>query len=1367
LQHDTSPALRDLPPAPAGLPDLLPLYTRPVGDGLNIPQPLGPDPVWQRAPGGGPAMLAPLLSFEGVNNVNGVAPPDTNGDVGPDHYVQWVNLSFAIWDKNGTLLSGPHAGNTLWSGFGGVCETTNHGDPIALYDREADRWLMSQFSLNSGNYHQCIAISQTGDPTGAWYRYDFLMSNTKMNDYPKFGVWPDGYYMSINQFRSGAWSGAGAVAFERDKMLAGLPAQMVYFDMYDTIPELGGMLPADLDGTAQPPAGTPNYFMQFDDNAWGYSGDQLQLWTFSVDWDAPANSTFTLLNTLPTAAFDSNLCSYAACIPQPGTTQRLDPLSDRLMYRLHYRHFADLGYQTMVVNHAVDVDGANHAGIRWYELRDTGGGWSIHQQGTYAPDALHRWMGSAAMDASGNIALGYSASSSSNYPSIRYTGRFAGDPLGTMTQDETTLHAGGGSQTATQRWGDYSMLTLDPTDDCTFWYTQEYYQTTSSVSWRTRIGSFRFPYCSGSPSGTLEGVVTDAVSGLPITDARVTNDIATTFTDAAGAYQFRFVPPNSYTVTVSAYGYLLQTITNTIVISQQTTIQNFALTPLTVVTVTGIVTDAGHGWPLYARLDVAADNYANSLFTDPATGVYTIPLIADTPHNFTVSAAGYNTEIRPVLPLTPTHTENFSLTASAACDAPGYGDPGCTPLAGGLVIGNVYDANTGSGLNEAAIADTTASFATPDDPALADGFYILFAPSGPQTLTATKDQYGSDTRPVNVIANSVISQNFYLPAGQLVITPTALTVTLPLNQLTTHTLALQNSGGLTAMFDLFEINVPLTNSATAGSFAPYTRRLSPKRLSDGDAQAVYDPDLPIATPLAAGQISTIWSSDLAGLWGMGEDASSADSLWLSNSDSLQRGDSQVYRFLADGTNTAESLDISAWEGDWAADLAYNPLTGSLWQVNVGGDNCIHEVTSGGSKICPAFGVSQRGLAYDPTTDTFYSGSWNDAIIYHFDADGTLLDSKNVGLNIAGLAFNPATGHLFTAVNSGAGFDIYVLDVHNNYAIVGGFDIAGLGSYQQAGLALDCTGLLWAANSVAKIVIAATSGESGVCDWAEIPWLTELPPSGTVAVTETAVISLTFDATALPPATYQGHLRITHDTPYAVTPVAVTLIVTGSGYAPALTPPSLAQAGPPGAVVTYTLAASNRGVLSDTFALDLGPHAWATTITPTLIGPLEPGATAAITAAVSIAADGLADTVTVTLTSQGDPTQVAAAILTTTATTVGGPVISPTISLQSGLPGSTVVHVLQITNPNAITDAYDLSANHSWPVTLPAAAIGPLAGGGNTPLTISVTLPLTAPNGAGDVALLTVTSRLNTTQAATATLMTVSRWPKLYLPVILH
>ncbi len=535
VQHGVTPAaLKDMPII---LPDEveggevreIPLGTR-WGlfndQAADIPSTMdtAADTVVQDYAGAGADMPSPSKNFEGLNDNDNnqlwgslLIPPDTNGDVGNNYYIQTVNLAFAIYRKDtGEKVYGPAAISSLWQGFGGMCETHDDGDPIVLYDPLAKRWLISQFALDfeTPKFHQCIAVSQSGDPTGSWYLYDFLISNTKLNDYPKFGVWPDGYYMSINQFDGAtfAWAGAGALVFQRQAMLKGQAASAIYWDLAEDFPWAGGMLPSDLDGPAPPPPGTPNYFVEVEDNAWSSFPDSLNICEAHVNWDNPSESYFSWSDTLTTAPFDSNMCNYWwGCIPQRDTSQKLSAISDRLMYRLAYRRFND--HESLVLNHTVDADGTDHAGIRWYELRKThekttwpfitafsskstgSSSWNIYQQGTYAPDSKHRWMGSIAMDAAGDIAIGYSTSASDQYPSIRAAGRLAGDPLGILAQSETVIQAGGGAQTHAERWGDYSSMSVDPVDDCTFWYTTEYYPQTSGWGWHTRIAAFKFPSC--------------------------------------------------------------------------------------------------------------------------------------------------------------------------------------------------------------------------------------------------------------------------------------------------------------------------------------------------------------------------------------------------------------------------------------------------------------------------------------------------------------------------------------------------------------------------------------------------------------------------------------------------------------------------------------------------------------------------------------------------------------------------------------------------------------------------------------------------------------------------------------------------------
>ncbi|HEY6000827.1 MAG TPA: hypothetical protein VI078_16190 [bacterium] len=542
-EFSVSPPLQEIVPAPAaaageaatGATETDPVFgpVRETPGNFPIPRPIvfepGQSPL---APPAAPELVlydAPMPGLDngwqglnqGVNRALigvGLLPADTNGAASATHYIQMVNTAFVVYDlvNDGQwgypkAVYGPARLSDLWAGTAGACATRDDGDPVVAYDEAADRWLLSQFAIPNypnGPFYQCIAVSATGNPLGKWYRYTY--SFDVLNDYPKFGVWTDGYYMSINQFKPWAnpsWAGEGVAVFERARMLAGDPAaRMIYIDTYDACVvgteaacQLGGMLPSDLDGPA-PPRGTPNYFVQFDDDAWGYSGDQLQIWRLTPNWTA-GTATFAHVADLPVNSFDSEVCtSYnRLCIPQPGTTQRLDAIADRLMYRLQYRNFGD--HQSLVVNHTVDSNvnkatNDGHAGIRWYELRNTGSGWSVHQQGDHAPDAASRWMGSMAMDKDGNIALGYSVSDGASiYPSIRFAGRLAGDTLNQLPQGETVMLAGTGNQTSSSaRWGDYSSLAVGP-DGCSFFYTTEYGRVSSLAEWYTYIGNFHYPGC--------------------------------------------------------------------------------------------------------------------------------------------------------------------------------------------------------------------------------------------------------------------------------------------------------------------------------------------------------------------------------------------------------------------------------------------------------------------------------------------------------------------------------------------------------------------------------------------------------------------------------------------------------------------------------------------------------------------------------------------------------------------------------------------------------------------------------------------------------------------------------------------------------
>jgi hypothetical protein len=495
VHHDVSLPLSEMikhaPPASLARRRVEPMRRIPLPPGLEAAQ---QDPVIQV--GTVPPPTPPVtLGFEGLGNgqygfsVTG-APPDTEGTVGATQYVQWVNTSFAVFNKStGTLIAGPTAGNTLWSGFGGGCQTNNDGDPIVLYDKLAQRWVFSQFSVSTTPYLQCIAVSTTSDATGTYNRYSFQYSN--FDDYPKMSVWPDAYYETFNMFAGGTtFVGADACAYNRSAMLAGTAATQVCFQQGTSV---GGLLPSDLDGSTAPPSGSPNYMLYFGTN-------NLNLFKFHVDFTTPSNSTFTGPTVINVAAF-SPLCGGGTCVPQPSTTQQLDSLADRLMYRLAYRNFGS--HESLVVNHSV-VAGSG-GGIRWYEIQNPSGTPVVAQQSTFAPDSNYRWMGSVAMDQAGDLAVGYSVSSSSLSPSVRFAGRVPTDPASTL-ESEVNIVSGSGSQTGgLSRWGDYSAMQIDPVDDCTFWFTEEYMKTTGSFNWNTRIANFKFPGCgtTGTPDFTI------------------------------------------------------------------------------------------------------------------------------------------------------------------------------------------------------------------------------------------------------------------------------------------------------------------------------------------------------------------------------------------------------------------------------------------------------------------------------------------------------------------------------------------------------------------------------------------------------------------------------------------------------------------------------------------------------------------------------------------------------------------------------------------------------------------------------------------------------------------------------------------------
>jgi hypothetical protein len=561
---------------------------------------LTPDPVAQRNVGSGD-MPDPLVTFDALNNQDNFAlfggrvnPPDTNGAVGPNHYVQTVNLVWGVYDKTGTRLFGPAKLSTLFAAAptGTPCDSTDPGDPIVRYDSGADRWILSQFGFTSTatlvQKWECVAVSKGPDPvTSGWWTYAIPAPGDQFNDYPKLSVWPDAYYYTARMFPGSEPFFLSAYALERSAMLAGRPARYVRFDLpgiYDS------PLATNWSGEA-PPAGTPALIALADDVT-----DSIVTWQFKVDWDNPANSTLSPEYKIPVTAYTQACPGTRDCIPFNASTSTtmLDALSPRLMFNLEYRRVGST--ESVWANHTITESGRTV--VRWYEFRYNRVGSvitpTLYQEGTYAPtDNIWRWMASLAADKDGNMAIGYSASSPTIDPQIRYTGRLVTDTLGVLGQDEVTMTIGTGHPTTTNsRWGDYSAMTVDPVDDCTFWYTQEYYTTTTGIAgdtrpWTTRVGSFKYPSCTPLPAvGVLQGTVSDATSLAPIPYIPVEavdsaqNRVYAGSTDASGFYSFNPLP-GTYTVTAGplpAIGYPVPGIaTGVSVISGITTTQNIVL----------------------------------------------------------------------------------------------------------------------------------------------------------------------------------------------------------------------------------------------------------------------------------------------------------------------------------------------------------------------------------------------------------------------------------------------------------------------------------------------------------------------------------------------------------------------------------------------------------------------------------------------------------------------------------------------------------------------------------------------------------------------------------------------------------------------
>lgn len=559
------------------------------------------DPVLQKE-------VRPLVSategvvFDGISSP-GYVPSDSNLAVGPNHIVETVNVQFAVYNKSGSILAGPTNILSLFIPLGGDCGTSTDGDPVVLYDRQADRWLVSMIGTGA-TFSECVAVSKTNDPAGAYFLYGYSFG-ANLNDYPKLSTWAtasnNAYLATYNIFQNAAsFIGAELCGLDRTKMLAGNSSAAQLCKM--TPSNEGGYLPSDLDGPTTPADGTPGLFITWQNNNPG----QLYLRKLTLNF-ATATASLSSPTTISVANTSLACGNGGQCVPQAGTTQTLDTLGDRLMYRFAIRHFAD--HDRAVLNHAVANGG--QVAVRWYELFDPAGSVTVNQQGTFAPDATYRWMASLAEDQNGDIGLGYSASSSSIHPAIRFTGRVPSDTLGTM-ETEASIVEGTGSQVGqySYRWGDYTAMQVDPTDDCTFWYVDQYQKVTGTRDWSTSIASFAFAGCSRSPDFNLTaapatvtivqgnqgtstitvnplygfaGSVTLSASGLPsgVTATFATNPTTSTSTLTLTASATAATGTNTVTITGTSGSLTRQTNVNLTVNASSSPIVGLTPTALT------------------------------------------------------------------------------------------------------------------------------------------------------------------------------------------------------------------------------------------------------------------------------------------------------------------------------------------------------------------------------------------------------------------------------------------------------------------------------------------------------------------------------------------------------------------------------------------------------------------------------------------------------------------------------------------------------------------------------------------------------------------------------------------------------------------
>lgn len=1208
-----------------------------AGDAVELPErnsglegALGPQDVDTAVQSvAGPSLIpGPLTSFDGPSNIANVSPPDPVGDVGPNHYVAMSNLYYAVYDKTGALLLGPNANNTLWAGFGGDCQTDNAGDPIVLYDQISDRWMLSQFTSSGPTYFNCVAVSTSPDPTGTYYRWAFS-TGINFPDYPKYGFWSDALYISTREFANGAtFAGIGAYAINRAELIAGNPAPTVISFLATPASAGGaynigdGLLPADMDGTTLPPAGTPNFFMGAMDNGGPYGApqDALTLWKFTADFTTPANSSFVLANTIPISAYDSSpvFCSGRSCVPQPGTANRIDHLGyrQRPMHRLAYRNFGS--HESLVTNQSVEAS-TTMSGIRWWEVRSPNSSPVLYQDSTYAPgltDGIHRWMGSIAMDGDGNMALGYSASDgTTTFPSVWYTGRLASDPLNTMPQGEGSIINGTGSQTGSQRWGDYTSMNVDPVDDCTFWYVNEYVPTTSSVGWRLRIGSFKFDECAP-----------------PVTTVCSAPALA--------------IPDNG-------------TTTTDLVVTDIGTLEDM-----------DISIDANHTWVGDLTFILSHDGVDVTMIDRPG---YTGTGFGCSGDNVDIAALDDEGVDGPV--------EDQCANAPALFGNPTPNNPLSAfdgqDLSGTWTLSVSDGANGDTGtLNEWCLIPSipTTSYSIDlvktvgTDPAVcANGNAITVDYGTDVTYCYTVENTGTVTMTLHTLEDDQLGTILSDFAYNLAPGASAfITQTVTLTETTTNTAvwtADDGVGNLATDTDSATVTVVITPTidVAPGSLnseqTPDTtssQTLSISNIGSGDLDwsiAETEAAAPTTGPAAPANPS---HTDRAGDTGTPAKSDSAPSSLLP---AAQPG-------IVQGTFSEGFDDITTLPGaGWAQINNSSPLGSTGWFQ---GNDAVFPAqtgaptayiganfnnTSGTGTISNWLLTPEINLA-DGSTMTFYTrvptGSiWPDRLEVRMSTAGS---STNVGATATSvgdftnllLEINP------TLVNGG------YPEVWTQFTVT----LSGVGTPTTGRLAFRYFVTDGGPSGSNSNFIGIDTVEytyftpQGPCDTpSDVSWLSVSPAAGTTAMGASTDVTVSFDSTGLTAGnTYTATLCVeSNDTTTPLVTVPVTLTVVSVSYGVSVTTADAAESGAPGTSVMYTVWITNTGNVTDTFDVTAA-GVWTATPSSSSV-TLGAGEGTSVMVMVDIsaaAADGETDTTTVTATSQMEPTATDSVDLTTTA-----------------------------------------------------------------------------------------------------------------------